>query len=292
MSVYQSITEKIEINNCNERTSEIIKFVKEQILHFINLDSVKYAGIDELKLSLDGSNYCVANLRADREHDHKIDIPEDLMQMIERLPKSRKMSLWWSYNLSWYASGDKDEVVEYGPEAMFSFIREEDAVNICYVAMEIAGGDWSAQLYVCELKDKLIRFGHQEPLGDYSIVDDLQTWYTEDTAIQIEMEYKNRDTESSVSLEPICRSLSDRLGNGTDEVNVDENGFYFALNDTIINSKDDLDFYIASLKQLYALTNGEVYSAPYFYHVSEDAIAVMHIFFNEDGELQINAARA
>ena len=247
MSVYQSITEKIEINNCNERTSEIIKFVKEQILHFINLDSVKYAGIDELKLSLDGSNYCVANLRADREHDHKIDIPEDLMQMIERLPEAVKMSLWWSYNLSWYASEDNDEVVEYGPEAIFSFIQEEDAANIYYVGMEIAGGDWSANLYVCELKDKLIRFGHQEPLGDYSIVDDLQTWYTEDTAIQIEMEYKNRDTESSVSLEPICRSLSDRLGNGTDEVNVDENGFYFVLNDTIINSKDDLDFYIASV---------------------------------------------
>ena len=68
--------------------------------------------------------------------------------------------------------------------------------------------------------------------------------------------------------------------------------FYFVLNDTIINSKDDLDFYIASLKQLYALTNGEVYSDPYFYHVSKDAMAVMCIFFNEDGLLQINAARA
>ena len=47
MSVNQSITEKIEINNCNERTREIIQFVKEQMLHFINLDSAKYAGIDE-----------------------------------------------------------------------------------------------------------------------------------------------------------------------------------------------------------------------------------------------------
>ena len=130
MSVYQSITEKIEINNCNERTSEIIKFVKEQILHFINLDSVKYAGIDELKLSLDGSNYCVANLRADREHDHKIDIPEDLMQMIERLPKSRKMSLWWSYNLSWYASGDKDEVVEYTTDPELIYEKYQDKVDI------------------------------------------------------------------------------------------------------------------------------------------------------------------
>ena len=37
---------------------------------------------------------------------------------------------------------------------------------------------------------------------------------------------------------------------------------------------------------------GEVYSDPYFYHVSKDAMAVMCILFNEDGELQINAARA
>ena len=291
MSVYNLTVERIQINNTNERTKGILNFIKDQIMHTVNLDWLNYAVIADLKLNVDGRDYFVCDLHADSEKDQKIVLPEELMECVKSLPEAKAVSLLWTYETDWYAAGHENEMVKYGIDAMFSILRKEDANIVKYAGINISDDDWNAGLFICDLKDGEIRFGQQDLSGDHVLIDDIETWRTENTAVQIDMDFEEENLDLRLKLETICRELSTKVGGTCDDLSADASGFYFALNEANIKSKGDLTFYIDQIKQLYFLTDGELFSDTYFYHTANEEMAVMRIYFDENGALQIKAAR-
>ena len=243
--------------------------------------------INDIKLLVDGKKHQFVGASGMSNDDSKISLPNNIIKAFENLPNAKDVYLKWSYEMSYNPSIELVPDSDYGPDAIFSFISEDDLENIRYAGLVTRDYDWNTHLYVCDRQNGTNVFGHQRLIDDYSKVDDLHTWTTYNTAVQIELS----DGKGYELIEPICRQMSERLSS-LDEIIVDGNDFYFALNNANINSDKDMDFYIDSIKKLYELTNGNIYTEPHFYHASDKAFAVMKVFFNESDELQIKTTRA
>lgn len=308
MSISYTITERYDIQNTNERTRQILEFVRTQFEHMAKLHNLTSVYIEELTITLDNKVLSMADMKAGREQDllfitedgwtfaecdrdlqNQLFSPE-AWNSIQSIPMAKSLQLKVTYSYTWTTFvADYLENLKYGLRGISRFLVKEDAEYIQYAGMEVTEGCWVNKLFVCDQKNGKLRFGYLEPTVDIKLAPNLYPWHASFTALQLEVNISPENMDRIERTDSIVKKLDERFGDATPIISDED--YYFALNYVTFNSIDDVNLFVKSVEELYKINNGELHCDVSFFSSAKDTIAAMNVFFDENGELILQVAQ-
>ena len=274
MGATYEITARLTVLSDTPRTRELLRLFLEQLEQVLFVESKT----PEAEIYLEATNE--ANVLVVEQANTAM-----LAQMKSFVLENPVGSLWLDLTV-------QTQTATFAP--FYALLTPADAEDILFQALAFCEGEPNPSLFCCSKTEERVFCGEAPEIPVQPQEVRVFPIYSHGTALQVNIDTPEQTDEASLALvKQRCSQINNRFCDEAQEYAKKDGRYRFTVEDLKFEDAEGFLFFTDRVSQMLGLTGGTVDYSPWYYSMTEDEMALLHMKIEpENKDLKLNLRKA